>query len=422
MASAGAQMSIFDLPIELLQLLPQFLRDIEDFMNLSSTCRTFRTVFSDTHPNTILRLADAASRIFFRPDPYFLIAATAHQVSEWGLLCEENARILQTTFQHGVRALHDLCIEKAGLTMEDIRGLHAMRFTIINPTADMIDRAAGVQWYQQEDFWNGGASDAYTIHAEPVRALFQIIIYGELFGSGIRKYLDPNSNHPCHSLDTRLDYIKYCIPDVACWHNARDDPYHPQVLPTGPYAPRNLPNWLRRQYDVRIEDPNQSGPQPPLYWVCGQENPQIVPDSEWPASGWPAQMPRPGEEHNEYFADQEALQHIITSRRWREAWRKVRRHIGPDFEDKWRHELWGSVVQLYGLAGLEMLTPEGLERWRSELQEIRDQISELREDQKAKSRRFRINTRMVETTEAPCLLAEIAVCKGPWFRDWDEQD
>ena len=113
--------SLLRLPVELLALLPQHLANIEDFKEASSSCRTLRKVFADTHPNTILRLAAASSRIFFRPDPYFLVAATVKQVAAWGLLSEDNTFRLRTAFQGGIEELFHLCVEKAGLTMEDAR-------------------------------------------------------------------------------------------------------------------------------------------------------------------------------------------------------------------------------------------------------------------------------------------------------------
>ena len=103
--------------------------------------------------------------------------------------------------------------------MEDIRRLHQARFSIINPLADQIDRMAGDQWYESvnEDFWNGGVSEPATLETESALAAFQIIIYGELFASSMQAFLESEKKLlPSFDVETRLDYIKYCIPDRTC--------------------------------------------------------------------------------------------------------------------------------------------------------------------------------------------------------------
>jgi hypothetical protein len=98
--------------------------------------------------------------------------------------------------------------------MADIRRMHACRFEIINPVSDMIDRMAGKQWYETPNFWNGGVSEPYTVDCEPLRALFQFVIYGELFKSTLQAWLDPDAQLPKYSLEARLDYVKHCIPEA----------------------------------------------------------------------------------------------------------------------------------------------------------------------------------------------------------------
>lgn len=346
-------MELLDLPMEILILIPNYLRNIEDLMSASSSCRTLRKAFSGADPRQILRLAVAASRIFFRPDPYFLIAATVRQVSDWALQSEENTEALRKAFMGGVDGLYNLCIEKAGLTMEEIRKLHAMRFTTLNPVADLIDKVAGKQWYSTPNFWDGGVSDANTIYCEAERALFQIIIYGELFSSTMRAHLWPELKLPRFDFQFRLDYIRYCIPDWICEKGA---PGIELPLPVGPYAPEAM-----------------------------KENP----------------LP----------ADQIALNHVLNCRRWRESWERVRRQIGEDFEVEWKQDMWHSAVQCQGLEGLEMLRPEGVEKWRGRLTEIRNQIERLEK----KPEVYEFHPRNNPVTEYPFMAKEVyALMCGLW--------
>jgi hypothetical protein len=72
-------------------------------------------------------------------------------------------------------------------------------------------------------------------------------IYGELFGPDYNTYLDQDTGTRWLGVDTRLEYIKYCIPDYAtnmCQDKARgvklaDGTIEPRraVKDTGPYAP-----------------------------------------------------------------------------------------------------------------------------------------------------------------------------------------
>lgn len=310
-------MKLLDLPMDILVLLPKHVHNIEDFMNASSSCTTLRDAFASAKPNTILRLAAASRRIFFRPDPHFLVAATVRQVSGWALESAENTETLRLAFMGGVDALLGLCLEKAGLTMDDIRRLHLMRSSTLNPVADLIDRSAGVQWYAQSDFWDGGASDAETIRCEPETAMYQIIIYGELFASTFQAYLEPARSLPRFGLEMRLDYIRYCVPDYFC---ARENPGVDAPKPVGIYAPELL----------------------------------------------------------EYLGeDQIALNHVLNCRRWREAWEGARRQVGGDFELEWKQDMWQSVVQCQGLHGLDMICAGGVDEWRQRLEEIRGQIEAL---------------------------------------------
>lgn len=320
-------MILIDLPNEVLFMLPRYLHNIEDFMNASSSCHTLRSLFAGTKPYTILNLVAAQSRVFFRPDPYLLVAATASQVGKWGLGSKENEEVVRAAFRNGIEGLFELCVSVAGLTMPDIRRLRLARFDLINPVEDMIDRMAGKQWYDTPNFWNGGVSDAYTIDCEPMRTTFQYIIYAELFGASMSAWLQPQLSLSQYSLDARLDYMRYCVPDSIARHGS---PGLGMPEPTGPF---------------------------------------IDPDF--------------------YSGDGLALYHILSTGRWLRPWEVIRRSIGPDFEEEWRQEVWLEAVQLHGLTGLEMLVkPDGLEKWRPKLQEIRSQIEQLDNAHRPKIRNF----------------------------------
>ncbi|KAJ9144900.1 hypothetical protein NKR23_g5570 [Pleurostoma richardsiae] len=321
-------MHLLDLPRELLAGLPAHLRNIEDFNNMRSTCRTLRAIFEGTLPNTVLRLAAASAPTFFSPHPHFLVMATARQVSDWALGHEERTKQLVEAFRGGIDGLYALCVEKAGLTLEDVRRLHLARFSVINPLADKIDKMAGRQWYATPNFWSGGVSEPYTIETEADRAAFQVIIYGELFASTMRAHLEPERNLPRFGRDVRIEFIKYCIPDWVCEGGYKGF----EVLPSGPY-----------RKDREVERIN---------------------------------------------GDQVALHHILSSRRWARLWEPVMRAVGPDFEDKRCQAVWWNAVQTQGLEGMELVTVEHEnaekgelpERWTQLLREMYHRVEALNED------------------------------------------
>ncbi|KAK2737579.1 hypothetical protein FQN55_001009 [Onygenales sp. PD_40] len=340
--------TLLSLPTELLSLIPQHLNNIESLANASSTCRRLHSVFSTTHPRTIFRLAAASAPTFFSPHPHFLLMSIARQLGDWAFGNAENAARLQRAFQGGVDGLLEFCLDnddlagpRVGITMEEIRRLHLARFEILNPLADKIDKMVGMQWYQSaDDFWDGGVSEPNTVQVDVNRATLQLVIYGELFGRGMEGFLmnpELDAGPVAWDLETRLGYIKYCIPDWICTS-------YPGVefLPVGPYAPER-----------RVELP----------------------------------------------ADQFAMRHILRCRRWRRMWAEAMEMVGPPlahWEDEmdmwdwdgeqevepwvWKLRLFRNALQTRGLEGMQMVTlpkekikPEVLEAARV----IRGQIERL---------------------------------------------
>jgi len=197
------------LPRDILIMLPEFLHSIEDYTNLTSTCRIMRVMMATALPNQILRLAAASSKIFFRPDPLFLVAVTARELGNWVRFNGHN----EWEFFHemekaigggGLEVLLDLAVKHCGLTLERIRELHLLRYSLINPAIDIIDKCIGEQWRATENFWNDGVSDAWSIIAEPAETLFPFIIYGEFFGPDLEAFLDPESKTKILSVSIRL--------------------------------------------------------------------------------------------------------------------------------------------------------------------------------------------------------------------------
>ncbi|RYP50146.1 hypothetical protein DL768_004263 [Monosporascus sp. mg162] len=375
-----SQKGLLSLPRDVIVLLPNFLHNIEDYTNLSSTCRTLRQCMSAATPNTILRLAAAQSRIFFRPSPHFLVAATARELGNWARECDANERELCRKLQDGWDGLLDLAVSQArcGLTMERIRELHLMRFSVINPVTDVFDKCGGDQWYSTPDFWNGGVDDAYTIYSDPPTAVFHLATYGELFAPDLEAVLRQDGDARKLSVDTRLEYIKYCVPDWATDSNpARGgeqlDPRR-AVKRTGPYA-EGAPSLNNNNI---------------------------------------------------------ALTWVINSSRWKPHWREIRAKAGPDFTEEelddgwwydpnrygdgspyWRQRLWENTMICQGLEGLGMIRPGLQDRWVAKIKEWREKVASLEEEPPV------IMVGRQGTLDYPYLLGDLRICVSGYVTGTD---
>ena len=329
--------SLVSLPQDILLSLPLYLRDIEDFVNLTSTCRVLSSLSVNTSPRVILHLAAAASRVFFRPSPHFLAAATARQLSQWASLSPANTNELRDAFRGGMQGVLDLALQHAGLSMARIRELYEMRFATINPVVDLIDKCVGQQWALTPNFWYGGVDDAATIDADASETFFHLVTYGELFGPALEVFLETGVVPEVAGVEMRLEYIKYCVPQWECWIymsrlQQRDGAVDPrrQVLPVGPYAPFG-------KYEEIWANP---------------------PD------------------FNEH-GNQDGLFHLLKSARWNPPWKEVRAAVGGDFDIEWKQEIWWTIVTCQGLQGMEMIRPGNLDPWRERLATWRAKIEAM---------------------------------------------
>jgi hypothetical protein len=111
---------------------------------------------------------------------------------------------------NGADVLLELALQHCGLTLERIREFHLLRFSLINPVINIVDRCVGVQWCGLENFWNG-TSNAPDLTADPSDMLFYLIIYGELFGPDMEAFLDPESQANTLEFVTRIDFTEGCV-------------------------------------------------------------------------------------------------------------------------------------------------------------------------------------------------------------------
>ncbi|KAM3155688.1 hypothetical protein ABEW05_003829 [Botrytis cinerea] len=112
--------------IDLLLLLPQYLDTIEDFIHLSSTCKTLYDIYTEHTPlpGLVFELAAASSLEILEPKPHFLISGVARQIGEWAIETSENRTEFHESFKtEGIFGLFELCKKRGEMTVEEIRSL-----------------------------------------------------------------------------------------------------------------------------------------------------------------------------------------------------------------------------------------------------------------------------------------------------------
>lgn len=365
--------TLLSLPRDILILLPDYIHNIEDYTNFSSTCKALRNCMGTASSHTILLLAAVQSTTFFRPSPHFLVTATARELGNWARESAANETELANRLEDGIDGLLDLALKHCGLNMERIRQLHLQRFSIINPVTDLIDKCVGSQWYTTPNFWSGGVDDAYTIDANPPAALFHLALYGELFGCDFEAFLDPAGRSARRlSVDTRFEFIKYCVPDYAsydCQESA-----HGVRMPDGQIDPRRAVK--------------QTGPYAEDAEPCRDQN-------------------------------NIALVWLIQSSRWKPHWREMRAKAGitdfqtafadywwydPDDEQDWRQRMLEAIMICQGLDGLGMIRPDLQDVWAEKIRGWREKIASLEKEPGW------IKVGRQATLEYPFLLGDLRVC------------
>ena len=404
MAGSAPSTGLLSLPLDILIILPEYLRDIEDHKNLSSTCRTLRIALSDTSPQTILRLCSAASNTFFRPSPYFLVAACARQLSTWARSSPASTTTLTQSFRGGIDALLDLCLaHSGGLTMARVRELHALRFSVINLAVDLIDKCVGAQWVSTPDFWDGGVDDALTLDVDPSDTFFHLVIYGELFAGDFDVLFSTAAGEEERSgsgdtrllllgLDARLEYVKYCIPDWASYHCQN--------------SARDVGSKADGTFDSR-RNVNAVGPY----------------------SGWD----KKGKDYSgaRLKENQIGLGHLLRSNRWSREWKRVREVVVKDFDEPagppeqggaggsvferegfWKQHLWEAMVLCQGMDAMRELAgidKSASEAWAARLKTWRNRIAALEEKPAI------IQVGRQPTYAFPDLQGDIWICSSGYF-------
>ncbi|KAF1996318.1 hypothetical protein P154DRAFT_525608 [Amniculicola lignicola CBS 123094] len=360
-----------NLPKDILISLPEYMEVIEDLINLSATCRAMRELYYDPPPRVVLRLCSESNVSLFRPLRYFLVAAVSEQLANWASKSQTNVFALQDCCKEGVDGLLDLCMEHCGLSIAHLRELHVLRSSTFDVVIEFIDKCYGSQCYGEDDFWDT-VEDVYTIASDAQDHFYQLAIYGGLFGPTRRAYLEKgtmvtgSNGVVVGGVETRMEFIKYCIPDLAAVYNNESSgvPVHPlrHIDYIGPY---------KKTSDGRFAP---------------------IKDN------------------------QDALMTCLKRKKFSKYWDSVRLLAGPDFPDDsgdvwdpagWKQRIWQTVILCHGLDGFQMMDGgKGALRWQPQLIKWRHRIENMTEAEK------RVQVEYRWTYEFPWLRGDLNILLG----------
>ncbi|KAJ6497675.1 hypothetical protein C8R45DRAFT_135609 [Mycena sanguinolenta] len=212
-------MSLDKLPAELLFYLPNI-------------CIPSRIFFPSS------RLAAASGRVFFRPHPHLLLAATARQLADWAVAEDHHRYLLEAAIHGGVDQLFELAIDVAGLSMDDVRRLCTYKCDVLNPLNRDLDVTAGP-----------ASSGPWTVCNDPEMTLLSWAIYGELFHHSLELayLLFPPQHKPLSSI-IRLKWFVYCMPDINSFDYMK---FSPDEIPR--FFAKGERNSASREYVDRCQ-------------------------------------------------------------------------------------------------------------------------------------------------------------------------
>ena len=192
--------SLLSLTPDILALLPAYLTNFEDYLSLFSTCRLLHNLIANPKPEALLQLCYASRRTSFRPDPLFLLAALSPAISTFAHTSEPNRVAVKKAIWGGNHSLLAFAVatpeiaELAEWSMGRVRQLWEWRLRVVNPVTDVIDKCVGEQWSKdRDDFWSSTGEDAHSLVSTPSDTFFELVIYGEMFGEGMREWLERNA-------------------------------------------------------------------------------------------------------------------------------------------------------------------------------------------------------------------------------------
>lgn len=217
-------MQLTHLPAELIASLPYYLHSLDDLYSLLRTSRVFYNTCANTSATLPPTFAKKYGQNLLPPHPHLLLAGTARQIADWAVQRKENRQRLYDAIGRGNEGLLDLAVQVTRLSLNDVRALYKAKFDIVNPLSCGLDLECGQG--ERQRYRDEGASSFWTVCEDVDRALYNYLIYCELFHHSVDAALDPSLNTVPLSTELRLHWIAQCMPDANCKASPAGNEYH----------------------------------------------------------------------------------------------------------------------------------------------------------------------------------------------------
>jgi hypothetical protein len=198
-------MELTDLPAELIASLPNYLHSLDDLYSLISTSRIFYNTCANTSATFPPTFVKKYGQNLLPPHPHLLLAGIARQIADWAVQNERNRQKLYNAITRRNEGLQDLAVQIARLSLNDVRALHKAKIEIVNPLSHVLDLECGRQRDRDDE--------AFSFCDDVDQALYNYLIYCELFHHSVDAALDPSLNIVPLSTQLRLHWIEQCMLD-----------------------------------------------------------------------------------------------------------------------------------------------------------------------------------------------------------------
>lgn len=237
-------MKLLDLPIDIINILPNYLASIHDLYSVLLTCRTLYTAYHDSEFKLPPILPKPDGQPLFQPYPHLLLTILARQIGDWAVSSSSHRYELYQSLLLGHHGLLSLAERVAVVSLSDLRHLNEIKYSVLNPLTRLVDFEVGPAMVRNQDM--DPAKYGLTFCQCPDLAVMNHVVYCELFHHYIDEILasagmtaeeqeytqsndvtkscltEPPPPHPTNAAPIprpleagiRNHFIAYCLPDT----------------------------------------------------------------------------------------------------------------------------------------------------------------------------------------------------------------
>lgn len=235
-------MRLIDLPPEILIHLPDYLDSLSDLYSLIQTSRALYITCAGSNAKLRPKFAKKYGQNLFPPHPHCLLVGVARQIADWAVQNTENRCLLTRAITEGLEdqeRLLELGVQIARLSLNDVRAIHKAKVDVIDPLTNILDLECGQGKYDRRKDKDEGDSIDWSVCEDVNEALYNYLIYCELFHHSIDQALAPSMEVKPLDTSIRHDWISRAMSQavhhkpLSYLHLTRSERFlNPSQMPT----------------------------------------------------------------------------------------------------------------------------------------------------------------------------------------------